>query len=77
MRQPAKRPREADAGRQERAPAKLSALLTQAMLLLAIYQRGRDPFSMMHLPTDEHRPKTCPEAPRGDLRKDNDDGRPF
>jgi hypothetical protein len=47
------------------------------MLLLAIYQRGRDPFSTMHLPTDERRPKSCPEAQRGDLRKDNDDGRSF
>jgi hypothetical protein len=47
------------------------------MLMLAIYQRGRDPFLTMHLPTDERRPKSCPEAQRGDLRKDNDDGRSF
>ena len=72
-----KRSRETNTGCRERAPAKLSALLTQAVLLLAIYQRGRDLFSTMHLPTDEKRSKTCPEAQRGDLRKDNNDGRPF
>ena len=72
-----KTPRKSGAGCQEQAPAKLSALLTEAMLLLAIYQRGRDPFSMMHPPTDKHGPRTCPEAQRGDPRKDNDDERPI
>lgn len=72
-----KTPRNSEAGCRERAPAKLLALLTEAMLLLAVYQRGRDPFSMVHLPTDEHRPKTCPRSAAGRSRKDNDDGRPI
>lgn len=70
-------PRKTDAECQERAPANLSALLTEVGLLLAIYQRARVPFSTMHLPIHEHRHETCPEAQRGDPRKDNDDGRPF
>lgn len=38
-----KTPRNSEAGCQKRAPAKLSALLTEAMRLLALYQRGGDP----------------------------------
>lgn len=60
-----KTPRKNETGYQERAPAKLSALLTDAMLLLALYQRGRDPFSVMHPPTDEHQPRTCPRSAAG------------
>lgn len=63
-----KTPRNSEAGCQEGAPAKLSALLTEAMRLLALYLHGRDPFSMMYLPTDEH-PQTLSRSAAGQSAK--------
>lgn len=50
-----KTPRKRDAGTKDGAPAKLPAFLARAMALLAVYQRGRDPFFTIRPPTQVSR----------------------